>query len=142
MNQNQPKPLIEGKFIFKGIQEGEGEGRRVIEFTPPLVVEYSIWEKKNAEGGDNYPEDTAMMAFATYDFGMEMMTPLDVKNNWLANGYQGLSKDSTPEDILMKTLFYDLFHAFCHIPQDPNYSHYHWALCGWLKERANVQTFD
>jgi hypothetical protein len=127
---------------YSGIQEGEGVGRRVIEFNPPLIVEYSIWEKKNAEGGDNYPEDVPIMAYATYDFGMELMTPLDVKNNWLANGYEGLSKDSTPEDILMKTLFYDLFHAFCHIPEDPNYSHYHWALRGWLKERADVQEFD
>lgn len=137
-----PKPLHEGRFIFKGIQEGQGEGRRVIEFNPPLSVLFTIWEKKNAEGEDNYPEDVPLMGYATYDFGLEMFTPLDVEHNWLVNGYEGLSKESPPEDILMKTLFYDLFHAFCHIPEDPNYSHYHWALKGWLKERANVKEFD
>jgi hypothetical protein len=46
------------------------------------------------------------------------------------------------EDILMYSIIYDLFHAFCHDPQDPNYSHYNWALCGWLKNRANVKESD
>lgn len=132
--QDRPNPRIEGKFIFKEIKEGES----VIAFTPPLVVEYSIWDKKNAQGGDNYPEDVKTMGYATYDFGMEMMTPLELKHNWLVNGYNGLSKESTEEDVLMHSLIYDLFHAFCHTEMDPNYTHYHWALYGWLKDRAKV----
>lgn len=135
----EPQPLHKGRFVFQGIQEGEGEGRRTIIFKPPLNIHYSIWEKKNAEGGDNYPEDVPILAYATYDFGLEMMTPLDAEHNWLVNGYEGLSKESPLEDVLMKTLWYDLFHAFCHPTQDPNYSHYNWALKGWLKERAIVQ---
>ena len=79
------------------------------------------------------------MGFATYDFGMTMNTPLDLEHNWLVNGYEGLSKDSELDDVLMYSILYDLFHAFCHDTDDPNYSHYNWALVGWLKNRTSVK---
>ena len=138
-----PKPIIEGKFVFQDIQESHGDSRIVISFNPPLIVEYTIWEKQNKiTGKDSYPEDVPVMGFATYDFGMEMNTPLDVEHNWLARGYGGLTPESSLEDILMYSLIYDLFHAFCHCEQDPNYSHYNWALRGWLKERATVKDYS
>lgn len=106
-------------------------------FNPPLKVAYTIWEKKDpVTGEDNYPDDYPLVAFATYDFGLTMETPINPENNWLTNGYNGLTKDSSPEDILMNSLIFDLFHAFCHETQDPNYSHYHWALVGWLRNRT------
>ena len=135
---NRPKPKFEGKFIFEAIKEGAS----TITFKPPLVVSYTIWEKKNAEGKDSYPEDVPMMAYGDFDFGMGMMTPVDLEHNWLVHGYNGLTKDSSPEDVLMQSLIYDLFHAFTHCEMDPNYTHYHWALYGWLKERAVVKEYD
>jgi hypothetical protein len=136
---DRPQPKFEGKFVFESIKEGEG----VITFTPPLVVDYSIWEKKNPKTGEEqYPEDVPMMAYGDFDFGMSMMTPVDIDHNWLMQGYNGLTKDSTPEEVLMKSLVYDLFHAFTHCEQDPNYTHYHWALYGWLKDRAKVSEPD
>lgn len=134
-----PKPLFDGKFIFDGLQEGEGEDKRILQFQPRLTIDYTIWNKTDEETGiESYPEDVPMMGYATFDFGMKMNTPLDAEHNWLVNGYEGLSKDSSPEEILMKTLMYDLMHAFYHTPDDPNFSHYHWALNGWLKDRTSV----
>jgi hypothetical protein len=134
------EPLKKGKFVFEAIQEGVGDGKRTIIFKPKLVIDYTIWEKKDPKTGkEHYPEDVPVMGFATYDFGMEMNTPLDLEHNWLVGGYEGLSKDSELEHILMYSLIYDLFHAFCHDTSDPNYSHYNWALRGWLNHRASVK---
>ena len=143
MPDDIPHPLTEGKFIFDGIQEGNGDTRMTITFKPPLVVNYTIWEKLDKNTGRPcYPEDVPFMGYATYDFGMEMNTPLDADHNWLAKGYGGLYPKSSKEDILMYSLIYDLFHAFCHCESDPNFSHYHWALKGWLKERATVKDYS
>ena len=133
------KPKFSGKFVFEGIMENGDGDKRSIKFNPPLVIKYDILEKIDKDTGKpNYPEDFPMVAFATYDFGLTMETPLDPEHNWLTNGYNGLTKDSNPEDILMASVIFDLFHAFCHEKQDPNYSHYHFALTGWLKDRATV----
>jgi hypothetical protein len=134
--------MTNGKFIFEGIHEGEGDSLRQIYFNPPLKVDFSIYEKIDKETGkENYPEDVPLMGFFTFDFGMEAHVSLDVKQNWLVNGYEGLTPDSDPIDILRGTIMFDLFHAFFHIPQDTNYSHYNWALRGWLKERVNCKDF-
>ena len=140
MEKLDNKPKYSGKFVFEGVMEGgEIEGKRSITFNPPLKVAYTIWEKKDPlTGKENYTEDFPMIAFTTYDFGLTMETPIDPEHNWLTNGYNGLTKDSSPEDILMNSLIFDLFHAFCHETQDPNYSHYHFALVGWLKDRATI----
>ena len=122
------EPLKKGRFVFTSIQEGSNEDKRVITFTPPLVVDYTVWEKNNTKTG-----------FVTYDFGMDMSTPLDPEHNWLINGYEGLSKESSLEDILMYSIIYDLFHSFCHDKEDPNFSHYNWAIYGNLKGRAIVK---
>jgi len=125
------------KFVFEFIKENNGNE---IYFNPPLTIEYSIYKKIDEETGkENYPEDIPVMAYATFDFGLEVHIPLDIDHNWLINGYNGLTKESSFDDILMNTIIFDLFHAFCHIPEDPNYSHYNWALKGWLKERATVK---
>jgi len=135
--------MTNGKLIFDSIQEGEGDSLHKLYFNPPLKVDFSIYEKIDKETGkENYPEDVPIMGYATFDFGMEAHVPLDVEHNWLANGYEGLTKDSSPTEILQGTIMFDLFHAFFHTVQDPNYSHYHWALQGWLQERANVKDSD
>jgi len=137
------EPIDKGKFIFEGIQEGEGEGRRVIEFNPPLVIDYTIYEKKDKDTGeDNFSEDVKIMGYATLDFGMTLEMALDVEHNHLINSYNGLTENSSITDKFMQTIIYDLMHAFFHIPQDPNYNYHHWALLGWLKERADAQEND
>lgn len=134
-----PKPLFDGKFIFEGIQESEGEDKRILQFHPRLTVDYKIWQKIDKETEQEcYPDDVPMMGYCTFDFGMQMNTPLNAENNILINGYEGLSEESSPQDILMKTLIYDLMHAFYHTPEDPNFTYFHWALNGWLKDRTSV----
>ena len=137
------EPLKKGRYVFDSIQEGSDDSKRIITFTPPLIVGYTIWEKNNSKTGkENYPEDVPIMGFATFNLGdvcMDMSTPLDLEHNWLVNGYEGLNKDSLLEDILMYSIIYDLFHSFCHDKEDPNFSHYNWALYGNLKGRVLVK---
>jgi hypothetical protein len=128
---------MRGKFIFEAIQEGEDESLRQIYFNPPLVIEYSIYDKIDKETGkENYPEDSDLMGFFTFDFGMMGECSLDSKNNFLSHGYEGLTKESPVEDVLMKSIMFDLFHAFFHTSQDPNYGFYHHALYAYLKDRT------
>ena len=138
------EPLKKGKFVFEAIQEGLGEEKRTITFKPKLIIDYTIWMKKDPKTGkENYPEDVPILGFVTFNLGdvcMDMNTPLDLEHNWLINGYEGLNKNSSLEDVLMYSVIYDLFHSFCHDPEDPNYSHYNFALRGWLRDRATVKT--
>jgi hypothetical protein len=131
------KPICEGRFIFGGIQEGDGESLRTIRFNPPLEIKYSIWDKIDKETGkENYPEESSIMGFVEFDFGMDAKIALDVKYNCLINGYQGLTPESPLEYKLRDSILFDLFHTFYHIPQDPNYSFYNWALMGHLSDRT------
>lgn len=144
-----PKALKEGTFIFEGVQEGEGAGRRTIEFNPPLTIKYAIYEKtedipecivEDIADEKNLTDSNGIIGYVSYDFGLTMATNVDEKNN-LVNGYGGLTKDSDPIEILMYSVIFDLFHAFCHDISDPNYTHYHFALAGWLKDRAVVKNY-
>ena len=128
------KPKFDGTFVFSEIKEGES----IIEFNPPLKVKYTIFDKKNPDDTENYSEDTPIMGYCTFDFGMNTTVPLDPLHNILVNGYNGLTKDSSPEDILMHSLIYDLFHSFCHPSDDPNYIPYNWAIFGNLSNRTKV----
>jgi len=129
------------KFIFSGIQEGDDKDFRQLFFNPPLVVEFKIYDRIDKETGkQNYPDEYPRLAFATFDFGMSVEIPVTPEHNPIVNSYEeGLTKDSPEEDILMKTITFDLFHAFFHYQQDPNYSHYHWALIGWLQNRTTIK---
>ena len=72
--------------------------------------------------------------YLTLDFGMP--TCVTTVDNFLAeNG-------DSEEDIILKTLQFDLVHAFCHPVEDPNYTHYHWALYGNLKNRVILEEAD
>ena len=108
------EPLKKGKFVFEAIQEGLGEEKRTITFKPKLIIDYTIWMKKDPKTGkENYPEDVPILGFVTFNLGdvcMDMNTPLDLEHNWLINGYEGLNKNSSLEDVLMYSVIYDLFH--------------------------------
>jgi hypothetical protein len=131
------EPFKRGKFVFDGIEEGDEQERRILKFAPRLIVEYNIWQKNDPKTGQEcYPDNIPIIGFGTYDFGLTMSTALHPDFNHLCNGYGGLTRDSEPEDILLYTIIFDLFHAFCQNQDDPNYIHYHWALKGWLIDRA------
>ena len=137
------EPLDKGIFVFKDIQESEGEDSRIITFDPPLRIEYTILEKIDKDTGkENYEEEGHIMGFAVFDFGMLTKIALDYEHNSLTHGYEGLTQDSPPQEVLMRSLMFDLFHAFCHPPEDPNYGTFHWALAGWLQDRATVKEID
>lgn len=93
-----------------------------VTFNPPVLVG---WCKKI--GIDPYWIEY------WYDFGMIDMVnvPEDARS-------LGLVEDSTDEEIIKAWVTFDLEHAFCHIKEDPNYSHTHWALYGNLKNRATL----
>lgn len=142
INPNPPKALKEGTFIFEGIQEGEGPERRTIEFSPPLTVKYGIYNKTDViTNEENFRDVSNLVGYVNYDFGLAMATSVGESNS-LVGGYGGLTKESEPIEILMYSVIYDLFHAFCHDATDPNYTHYHWALAGWLKDRALVKNYE
>ena len=69
-------------------------------------------------------------AYITLDFGMDVY--ISLVDNFLAE------ESDTEEEILKKTLSFDLFHAFFHCIADPNYTIYHWALYGNLKDRLDT----
>ena len=43
------------------------------------------------------------------------------------------------EDKVKRMAQYDLSHAFFHYKDDPNYTHYHWALYGNYKDRVILE---
>lgn len=139
---HMPKPLAEGILQFDVVMEGPADGdHRTITFKPPLKVDYTVWpEDEDVAKKDGIEVDPKKptLAYFTFDFGMTSRVYLTPEKNMFVHGYEGLSKESTPEEILIKTLTFDLFHAFCHCDMDPNYTPYHWAILGWLKDRAKV----
>ena len=101
-------------FLFSEISEGPDK----IVFYPMLNV-LAFW------GGDIEPG----LAHLSYDFGME------VKVSFEAFFCADLE---TIESKIARIIEFDLFHAFFHYKDDPNYSPLHWALYGNLKSRANL----
>ena len=124
--------LKEGEFVFTTIDE---DGRS-LQFDPPLKITWSCYrETKPMEDGEWSMKRT--IVFVDYDFGMpDKFCPYDsIRNGW---GYNGISLETPMEEIVKSFIKFDLFHAFCHYPLDPNYSHLHWALFGNLKEQTKV----
>ena len=79
---HQLKPLIEGKFIFKGIMEGD---ERKILFNPPLIIEYKILEKIDKESDkENFSEDWPLLAsFFTISVCRELLLSMKKIICWL-----------------------------------------------------------
>lgn len=73
-------------------------------------------------------------AYFAWDFGMEGVVHL---KNWVLEGKQ---IQGVKERILSDVIF-DIGHAFFHYEGDPNYTPYHWALVGWLKDRVEAQEY-
>lgn len=117
----ESKPWAEGTFWFEWLEEADR-----LEFNLPLIVEWMAFIK-----------DNVVTVYVDYDFGMtDKFRPYEsIKGGWCYNDIN----EKTPLDEIVKSFVqYDLFHAFCHTPLDPNYSHLHWALYGNLKDRVKV----
>lgn len=91
-----------------------------------LKIEYSKYE------GEDF-------ATIEYDFGM---TIKQCSSGYEYCGFLDLTKDSTIEEIVKKTVTFDLEHAFCHPDCDPNYVARHWAIKGWLRDRVIIMEND
>jgi hypothetical protein len=100
-------------------------------FTPPLKIEWGAWKSNDGDDCGN------IRVFVDYDFGLtDKFSPYkSIGKGWC---YNDITKDTPLPEIVKAFVQYDLFHAFCHTPIDPNYSHLHWALYGNLKDRVKV----
>lgn len=78
-----------------------------------------------------YVDRKAKVVHFVWDFGMEGKAGL---NNFNVAHLKRL------KDKILADVIFDVGHAFFHYEGDPNYSHYHWALKAWLRNR--VQTTD
>jgi len=80
-----------------------------------------------------YVDRKVKVVYYTWDFGMNGAVNL---NNFNVKNIKGL-KNKIAADI-----YYDIGHAFFHYEGDPNYTHYHWALYAWLKDRLDIVRKD
>lgn len=123
-----------GEFIFDTIDEG---GRK-LKFNPSLKINWCAYKSCDRDG-------EIITVYADYDFGMtDEFRPYEsiyesIFRGW---GYNGITKETPLSEIVKSFVYYDLFHAFYHYDQDPNYSHLHWALWGCLQSRVTVIDAD
>lgn len=135
------KFLTEGFFELIKIDEGDN----YLEFNLPLEINYAVYEEEyldyeTMESPFNFahPVKKKIITYIQYDFGMEDSFRIDDSGNWLCHGYNGLNKDSNWEDRIKGNVKFDLFHAFYHYTGDPNYTHKHWAIKGWMANRTKI----
>ena len=112
---------VEGTLVFKEIKYA-GD---IITFkdNQELKIEYSKYK------GEDF-------ITIEYDFGM---TIKQCSSGYEYCGFLDITKDSTVEEIVKRTVTYDLEHSFCHPNEDPNYVAKHWAIKGWLKDRVDIK---
>lgn len=106
------------QFIFDRISEDSSE----ILFTYPLEIDYWVVSKK-----DN-------LAMVYFDFGLRTEI---YYNNWLTKNIENI------DDKIKKIIEFEIFHAFMHTIEDPNYSVLNWALFGNLFYRVKcLEIYD
>jgi hypothetical protein len=71
--------------------------------------------------------------YFTWDFGMDSSICL---NSFTCKHLKGL------KEKIYREVIFDLGHAFFHYEGDPNYTHYHWALAGWLNHRLITKEYN
>lgn len=106
--------IDETTIILEKITESD----QVITFNPPLVVQiYKVKKQTHTEYAD-----------VVFDFGLRTDVAYE---NWLTSKVTGDWIEKTK-----KVIEFELFHAFHHIHEDPNYGTLHWALFGNLAHRV------
>jgi hypothetical protein len=79
-----------------------------------------------------YVDRKAKVVYFQWDFGMDGTVGL---NSFNIKHLKGLKK------IILADIIFDIGHAFFHHKGDPNYTHYHWALYAWLKDRVETREY-
>lgn len=77
-----------------------------------------------------YVDRKAKIVYFIWDFGMDGTVSL---NNFNIKNIKGL------KNKILADVIFDIGHAFFHYEGDPNYTHYHWALRAWLKDRVETK---
>jgi hypothetical protein len=73
------------------------------------------------------------LVYFTWDFGMDSSFSL---KNFTCRHLKRLKHK------IYREIIFDVGHAFFHYEGDPNYTHYHWALKGWLKDRLEAKEHE
>ena len=134
------KITVEFKDFFSEIDNKEYYLRKI--WLPQRLTEGSKWIKFKDEQlwfECYYIEELTMAnphrtAYIEFDFGMEHSIPLLIQDNFILRDMQ----DAIDEEKMAFSVIFDLFHAFHHPNLDPNYTVYHWALYGNLKDRVII----
>ena len=79
-----------------------------------------------------YIDEQTERAYFRWDFGMEGVVHL---KNWILEG----KKIEGVQNRILADVIFDIGHAFFHYEGDPNYTSYHWALTGWLRDRIQAE---
>jgi hypothetical protein len=99
-------------------------------YLPDKFTELCIFTCKEPIYIDIYHVDRQLgYVYFTWDFGMDAVVSL---RTYISKHRKGLKKK------VFREIIFDVGHAFCHCSEDPNYTEYHWALRGWLKDRLEV----
>ena len=133
--KREEKFFCEGQITFDKLDEGE---YRQLTFNPPVVVKWSMYGTFDYENPLREYNEYVKTVFVDYDFGLsDKFKPYSsIKCGW---AYAGITEQTPIEEIVKAFVEYDLCHAFFHYEGDPNYSHLHWALRGWLENRATIK---
>ena len=125
------KPIAEGEISFTQFDEG---GLCWFTAKEPIKVQWQIWKDPD--------KNDMRYAHITFDFGMSYECSMEVERNFLLNGFNGVSKDSSFEEKVRATVLFDVMHALDHCDMDPNYTPFHWAIKGWLWDRLEKHERD
>ena len=58
--------------------------------------------------------------------------------DFLDGDHYMLKNLKSTKDKVIRMCQFDIAHAFGHFDEDPNYTHKHWALKSWLKDRVKI----
>jgi hypothetical protein len=84
---------------------------------------------------DFYVDEQERMIYFAWDFGMRGKFSLDTL-------FLDIYKINDPIEAVIEICKFDLDHAFEHCQEDPNYTEYHWALYGNLKDRKWISRYE
>ena len=126
-----PNLLEEGELTFTEFDEGGIDWFTVKE---PIKVQWQVW--KDTE------ENDTRYAHIIFDFGMSYKISVETNRNFLLTKLNGIDENSSFEEKIKTIVMFDVMHALTHCDMDPNYTHFHWAIKGWLWDRLEKHERD
>lgn len=97
-----------------------------------------------------YVDRKRKVVYFKWDFGMDGTVGLNSFNIKHMQGFTIRRVDLVDCNIkhikglknkILADIIFDIGHAFFHYEGDPNYTHYHWALYAWLKDRVEAKEY-